>query len=71
MSDIESWACHYVGRIDPSFAQLSLDSMGLMNLLLEAETEYGFSFTPEAFQDRRLQTIFGLAAVIRELKGAV
>lgn len=84
MTDVESWACRYTSQIDPGFSQLSdaakleenlftsgrLDSMGLMNLLLEAETEFGFSFTPEAFQDRRLQTISGLGVVIRELKGA-
>lgn len=83
MTDIEAWACQFTSQIDPSFAQLSdaakleenlftsgrLDSMGLMNLLLEAETEFGFSFTPEAFQDRRLQTIAGLGVVIGELKG--
>ena len=84
MTEIEAWACHYTSQIDPSFAQLSdaakleenlftsgrLDSMGLMNLLLEAETEFGFAFTAEAFQNWRLQTISGLDGVIRELKGA-
>lgn len=84
MTEIESWACAYVEGIDPSFARLDaaaklsenlftsgrLDSMALMNLLLDAEAQFGFMFTPEAFQDRRLHTIAGLGKVIRELKGA-
>lgn len=83
MTDVETWACRYTTQVDPSFAQLSdaakleenlftsgrLDSMALMNLLLEAEAEFGFTFTPEAFQDRRLQTIAGLSTVVRELMG--
>ena len=83
MTDIKAWACHYVAQVDPNFAMLDdtaklneslftsgrLDSMALMNLLLEAEAEFGFTFTPESFQDRRLQTIAGLGEVVRELKG--
>ena len=52
------------------FTSGRLDSMALMNLLLDAEAQFGFMFTPEAFQDRRLHTIAGLGEVIRELKGA-
>ena len=84
MTEIETWAIEYVPGVAPSFASLSdegklaenlftsgrLDSMGLMNLLLDAEAQFGFMFTPEAFQDRRLQTIIGLGKVIDELKGA-
>ena len=84
MTEIETWAVEYVSGVDPSFSSLSedqklaenlftsgrLDSMGLMNLLLDAEAQFGFMFTPEAFQDRRLQTISGLGKVIGELKGA-
>ena len=83
VTDIETWACTYVEGLDPGFSSLSaeeklaenlftpgrLDSMGLMNLLLDAEAQFGFMFTPEAFQDRRLHTIAGLGAVIGELKG--
>lgn len=82
MSEIETWAIAFVASVDPGFADLTdnqkltenlftsgrLDSMGLMNLLLDAEEQFGFMFTPEAFQDRRLHTILGLAEVIRELK---
>jgi len=85
MTEIEIWAIEYVSGVDPSFSMLSedqklaenifntgrLDSMGLMNLLLDAEAQFGFTFTPEAFQDRRLQTISGLGEVISELKGRV
>lgn len=85
MTDIATWAVEYVSQIDPSFSSLSeeekmaenffiagrLDSMALMNLLLDAEAQFRFTFTPEAFQDRRIQTISGLAEVVGELKGAV
>lgn len=84
MTDIRTWAVEYVSRVDPSFSLLGedqklaenlfttgrLDSMALMNLLLDAEAQFGFEFTPEAFQDRRIQTISGLGDVIGELKGA-
>ncbi len=84
MTQIATWAIGYVEGVDPEFAALAddrklaenlftsgrLDSMALMNLLLDAEAQFGFTFTPEAFQDRRLQTIFGLVEVINELKGA-
>lgn len=84
MTDLTEWACAFVEQIDPSFSGLGkeaklgenlftsgrLDSMALMNLLLEAEAQFGFAFTPEAFQDRRLQTIRGLAEVVESLKSA-
>ena len=84
MTEMETWACSNIEGVDPSFASLQeeqkltenlftsgrLDSMGLMNLLLDAEAQFGFTFTQEAFQDRRLQTISGLGEVIAELKGA-
>ena len=83
MTEIENWAVEYISALDPNFAMLSenaklaeniftsgrLDSMGLMTLLLDAEAKFGFAFTPEAFQDRRLHTIPGLSEIIRELKG--
>jgi len=82
MADIELWACGAIQAIDPSFSNLDeqqrltenlftsgrLDSLGLMNFLLDAEAAFNFSFTAEAFQDRRLQTIKGLAEVISELR---
>ena len=84
MADIELWACAAIQAIDPSFSNLDeqqrltenlftsgrLDSLGLMNFLLDAEAAFAFSFTAEAFQDRRLQTIKGLAEVINELRGS-
>lgn len=84
MTDVQIWACTYVGGLDPSFASLGeaerleenlftsgrIDSMGLMNLLLDAEAEFDFAFTPEAFQDRRLHTIRGLSEVVAELKAS-
>lgn len=84
MTEIERWACAYVEIADQSFANLEehqklaenlftsgrLDSMEIMNLLLDAELRFGLIFTPEAFQDRRLQTITGLSEVIEELKSS-
>lgn len=83
MSDVTDWGTAYLAERDTGFAalprdaQLSenlftsgrLDSMGLMTFLLDAEARFGFTFTPESFQDRRLQTIAGLGAVVAELKG--
>jgi acyl carrier protein len=82
MTEIEIWATEYVSSVDLSFAALGdgeklieniftsgrLDSIALMSLLLDAEAQFDFMFTPEAFQDRRLQTISGLGEVIDELK---
>ncbi len=81
MTDIEAWACSTIQSSDSSFANLDddqkleenlftsgrLDSLGLMNLLLAAEAQFDFTFTAESFQDRRIQTIAGLAEVIAEL----
>lgn len=50
------------------FTSGRLDSLQLMYLLLDAEKAFDFAFTPEAFQDRRLHTIAGLAKVVSELK---
>lgn len=80
MNEITDWLCHYFVQQDPGFATLSqqtqlnenfftsgrLDSMAIMTLLLDAEAQFGFRFSPEGFQDRRLQTIAGLAEVISE-----
>ena len=82
MTEIEAWACTAIQCIDSSFASLAnnqkltenlftsgrLDSMGLMNFLLDAEVKFNFTFTSLAFQDRRIQSIAGLAEVISELK---
>ena len=81
MENIQSWLHGYISKIDPEFAKLSpsqyrslnffastcLDSMALMSLILDAEKQFRFSFAPENFQDRRIQTIEGLSQVIQEL----
>ena len=81
MNHIELWACAEIQSADPCFVKLDaksklsenlftsgrLDSMGLMNLLLSAEAQFGFTFTAESFQDRRIQTVAGLSEVIAEL----
>ena len=40
--------------------------MSLMNLLLDAEESFGFAFDAESFQDRRLQSVFGIIEIITE-----
>ena len=81
-NNIELWAVSEIQKIDPSFGDLNqidqlnenlftsgrLDSMNLMALLLGAESEFSFRFTPESFQDRRLYTVSGLSDLIAELK---
>lgn len=81
MENIQSWLHSYISKFDPEFAKLSpsqylslnffastcLDSMALMSLILDAEKKFHFSFAPENFQDRRIQTIEGLTQVILEL----
>lgn len=83
MTDLEARLSALLGSSDPEFATLSdnqkltenyfnsgrLDSMAIMNFLLDTEVEFEFRFTPEAFQDRRIHTIEGLARVVSELKG--
>lgn len=82
MTPVEEWACTYIGYRDSNFLALSdteklrenfflsgrLDSMALMNMLLDAEQQFAISFTAEAFQDRRIQTISGLSEVISEIQ---
>ena len=48
-----------------------IDSLGVMDLVLEAEAHFGIRFNERNFQDRRFATIGGLADIIREIeKGA-
>lgn len=76
------WAKDTIGAVDPEFAQLDeaaiksanffqsgrIDSIQLMNILLQAEEDFDFQFTEQAFQDRRLQTVAGMFDVISEIK---
>jgi len=84
MTPVEEWACNYIGSRDSNFIALSdtekllenfflsgrLDSMALMNMLLDAEQQFAIAFTAESFQDRRIQTISGLGEVIAEIQRA-
>lgn len=81
-NEVADWARDYIGKADPRFADLSyeeqvseniftsgrMDSLALMNMLLDAEAQLQFTFTPDAFQDRRLQTVAGMVEVIEELR---
>ena len=81
-NEIQNWAIKRISMIDPTFCTLSrdaqlqedlfssgrLDSMELMNYLVDAEQSFEFTFTPESFQDRRLHSIHGLSELVSELK---
>ena len=78
MKKIEKWLTDYIAKVDPDFSNLtdssklscdifhstSLDSLGIMNVILDAEKEFSFSFTADNFQDRRLRTVSGLCEII-------
>jgi len=80
MLDFKKWLFEYIESIDSEFSikdedkKLSvnlfnsgkLDSMGLMNLLLDIEENFEFKFDAESFQDRRLQTVSGLIEIVTE-----
>lgn len=44
-----------------------IDSFGVIELIGDAESEFGIQFTEQHFQDRRFATIGGLAEIICEL----
>lgn len=50
------------------FASGLLESIEVVELISEAEDQFGITFTTESMQDRRFCTIGGLAEIISELK---
>jgi D-alanine--poly(phosphoribitol) ligase subunit 2 len=46
-----------------------IDSLGVIDLVAQVETEFDIQFEERHFQDRRFSTIAGLAAIIREIRG--
>lgn len=46
-----------------------VDSFGVIELILDAESYFGIRFVETHFQERRFSTILGLSEVIAELKG--
>ena len=59
-----------IERADPSLNYLELgwvDSFGLMQLIMDIESEVGAQVPGEKLQDPAIQTLGGLAAVIDEL----
>jgi len=44
-----------------------IDSLEIIELIVEIEGEYGIRFSQENFQDRRFSTIGGLEEIILEL----
>lgn len=48
------------------FEEGFIDSMGIMNLVMELEEEFNFTFTANDFQDRRFSSILGMKAIISE-----
>ena len=47
-----------------------IDSMAVVELILEIEKKFGMRFKERHFQDRRFATIKGLADIIGEIKSA-
>jgi len=47
----------------------AIDSLGVIELIEDAETSFGVRFSQSDFQDRRFPTIDGLADIIREKLG--
>ena len=84
LNTIETWLKEFVERKneishldDKDLLNLNLfengliDSMGVMNLVIELEKDFDVLFTPDDFQDRRFTSIAGLKEIIREKKGGV
>lgn len=44
-----------------------IDSLRLINLILEIENKFQIKFNNDTFQDRRFVTIAGLAKIVQEL----
>ncbi|OIQ50056.1 D-alanine--poly(phosphoribitol) ligase subunit 2 [Pseudodesulfovibrio hydrargyri] len=49
---------------DDYFQAGYIDSMGIMDLVLELEGEFGFTFRESDFQLREFSTVIGLAAIV-------
>lgn len=46
-----------------------IDSMGVMTLVMELESEFEIMFTPDDFQDRRFSSVQGLFELMAEKQG--
>lgn len=77
--NFQTWMLHFLSRnhdissIDEDyllecnlFEEGFIDSMGIMNMVMEVEEEFNFSFTAADFQDRRFSSILGLKQIISE-----
>jgi len=49
------------------FDTARVDSMGIMDLVLDIEGQFGIKFNERHFQDRRFATIQGLSEMINDL----
>lgn len=80
MNKIETWLCEYVSSLDKNFQTFSdddkltcdifqstnLDSLGIMNVILDTEKRFSLSFGSDDFLDRRLRTLAGMSQIIEE-----
>ncbi len=57
----EKAACDY-------FAAGLIDSMAVVELISELETQFGVRFLDSHFQERRFSTIGGIAEIVEELR---
>lgn len=66
---IENWFAQKSSEIkldmnDNFFEKGAIDSFGIMELIIELESQYEITFTQEEFQDHRFSNIQGLSEII-------
>lgn len=52
------------------FKENLIDSLGVVDMILEVETHFGIEFSGDHFQDPRFATIGGLGEIITEIVGS-
>jgi acyl carrier protein len=78
MNDTESWLLEYL-RISPNggeeltenyFERGVIDSLGIVQLVVEIEERFGIRLESGHLQDQRFCTVRGLAQIVDEAKAA-
>jgi acyl carrier protein len=79
MKDFSGWLFNWfaqhapqvrLGVDDNYFEAGAIDSFGVIELIEDVEQAFEVRFSQDDFQDRRLPTILGLAAILAEKTGA-
>jgi acyl carrier protein len=72
---VETWLRNWLAKRAPGvtvdaaanyFESAAVDSFEAINLIEEAEAEFGIRFRQTDFQDRRFATIAGFGQIVRE-----